>query len=133
MSDPITIEANLISWAGVAVNIVITAFLLGAVYGRLTAKIAALGRELLAVKSELAAVNRKIATPEGEPLLMSYKAHDNICSRANDRLSSEMRHVVDALSSHSKAVSACGDQVSQLAVAVAILEEKFAHERQSPR
>lgn len=129
----VAIDAGLIAWGAAACNLVVTAFLFGAVYGRLTSKIAATAREVEVVKASVDLVNRKLATPEGEPLLLSYKAHDHICTRANDRISAELRHVVEAIAAHSAAVSNCGEQVSQLTVAVAILEEKFAHERQSTR
>lgn len=129
------IDAQIIAYAGIAGNLMVTAFLVGVVYGRLTSKISATAREIAevreatakeigGVKAAVESVNKKITTPEGDPLLMSYKAHDHICMRANEILSAELRRVSEAIVANSEAVRKCGDQVSHLVVAVAVLEEK---------
>lgn len=131
------IDAQIITYAGLAGNLVVTAFLIGVVYGRLTSKIAGnlkeiaevrklTAKEIGDVKAAVESVNKKLTTPEGDPLLMSYKAHDHICMRANEIISVELRHVSDAIAAHSAAVRTCGEQVSELTIAVAVLEEKVA-------
>jgi len=129
------IDANIIAWGGLVANLIVSSFLIGAVYGRLTSKISAntkdiadvkltTAKDIAEVRASVDAVGRKISTPEGDPVLLSYKAHDKICGRITDLLSAELRHVGQALDKHSAAVSSCGEQVSALTLAVAVLEEK---------
>lgn len=140
------VDSQIITYVGMAGNLAVTAFLVGVVYGRLTSKIAATSKDIAEVKvatskeirdvkvatskeigevkAAVESVNKKLTTPEGDPLLMSYKAHDHICMRANEIISAELRHVSEAIVAHSAAVRTCSEQVSQLAVAVAVLEEK---------
>lgn len=124
MNPPMSIDASVIAWGAAAGNLIITAFLVGVVYGRLTSKIAANSKDIVEVKVAIEAVNKKITSPEGEPLLLSYKAHDHLCGRTNELLAKEIGHMAGVLAAHSEAVKSCGDQVSSLTVAVAVLEEK---------
>lgn len=118
------IDPQIIAYVTAAGNLAITAFLFGVVYGRLTSKISANSKDIAEVREAVESVNKKITTPEGDPLLMSYKAHDHICMRANEILSAELRRVSQAIVDNSEAVRKCGDQVSKLTVSVAVLEEK---------
>lgn len=135
-----------IAISGGIVAVVTNAFAIGVVYGKLTSKVDKTTADLAGVKKiledniagvkktfedEIAEINAKFSTPEGEPRLMSYKAHDHICLRANEILTAELRHVSEALATHSKAVERCGSQVGELTVAVAVLEEKVEKSEKS--
>jgi hypothetical protein len=66
----------------------------------------------------------RFVTENGEPALLSYRAHDHICNQKNEALYVEMRHIVKAMNNHSQTVKDNSDQVAGLAIAVAVLEEK---------
>ena len=72
----------------------------------------------------LMAVEGKFFNENNEPALLSYRAHDHICSKQNELIVQEFRHVTTALNTNSQAVKTCGEQVANLTVAVAVLEEK---------
>lgn len=72
----------------------------------------------------LMVVEGKFVNENNEPALLSYRAHDHICNRKNELIVQEFRHVTAALNANSQAVKACGEQVANLTVAVAVLEEK---------
>lgn len=78
----------------------------------------------LTVDARLEAVEGKFINENNEPALLSYRAHDHICRRQNEMIVQEFRHVTAALNNNSQAVKSCGEQVAQLAIAVAVLEEK---------
>jgi len=94
------------------------------------------------IETDIAEVNGKFFTPEGEPRLLSYKAHDHICTRTNELLTKSLQHVTTTLETHSKHVSAsldahslavksCGEQVANLTVAVAVIEDRFENDNKN--
>lgn len=83
-----------------------------------------LSDDLDEVKSKIVDIESRFTTSGGEPRLMSYKAHDHLCLRANEAITAELRHVTAALTTNSQRIKDCGDQVAQLSTMVAILEER---------
>jgi len=126
------IDAMFLTIAGFIGTLILNAFAVGVAYGRLSAKINKnsddivniQARDIVDIRTELSKIDGKFFTPEGEPRLVSFKAHDHICLRANEAITAELRHVTAALNTNTQRVKECGDQVAQLTTWVTVLEEK---------
>jgi len=126
------IDAMFLTVAGCICTLILNAFAIGVSYGRLSSKIIKNSDDiadirtkgLVDIRSEIAKIDGKFNTPEGEQRLMSFKAHDHICTRMNEAITAELRHVTNALNTNTQRVKECGDQVAQLTTWVTVLEEK---------
>lgn len=129
------IDSNSLTMIGFAGTWTLWSFGVGVVYGYLRSQIkkntddivgvrAVLSEDINELKNKVVEIDGKFITPGGEPRLMSYKAHDHLCLRANEAITAELRHVTAALTTNSQRIKDCGDQVAQLSTMVAILEER---------
>lgn len=75
--------------------------------------------------TRLTRVENRFYTENDEPALLSYRAHNHICDGKNKVITQELQHVAEAINKYSQAMKEHSDQVSQLAIAVAVLEEKM--------
>jgi hypothetical protein len=73
----------------------------------------------------LTRVEGRFFTENDEPALLSYRAHNHICEGKNKIITQELQHVAEAINKSSQATKENSDQVAQLAIAVAVLEEKM--------
>ena len=94
---------------------------IGAIFAWVKLTIKAHGRRI-------ARVERRFFTENDEPALLSYRAHNHICQMKNEVISKELRHVVEAMNKNSQTVKDNSDQVAELTIAVAVLEEKVVKE-----
>ncbi|KJR97219.1 MAG: hypothetical protein VR65_06290 [Desulfobulbaceae bacterium BRH_c16a] len=130
--------AIIIAVGGCVATLVVNAFTVGVAYGKLSSRISKNSEDIedirttgmVGIRSEMAKIDGKFFTPEGEQRLMSFKAHDHICTRANEAITAELRHVTAALNTNTTRVKECGDQVAQLSIGFAVLEEKVDGEKE---
>jgi hypothetical protein len=73
----------------------------------------------------LTRVEKRFFTENDEPALLSYRAHNHICDGKTKIITQELQHVAQAMNKFSQATKEHSDQVAQLAIAVAVLEEKM--------
>jgi hypothetical protein len=74
--------------------------------------------------ARLTRVERRFFTENDEPALLSYRAHNHICDGKNKIITQAMETLASAVNKCSDATKEHSDQVAQLAIAVAVLEEK---------
>jgi len=136
------IDSNSLTIIGFVGTWIIFAFSVGVAYGSLQSQNkknaddivgvkTVLSEDLVEVKARVIEIESRFTTSGGEPRLLSYKAHDHLCLRANEAITAELRHVTAALTTNSQRIKDCGDQVAQLSTMVAILEERV--EKQSEK
>ncbi len=75
--------------------------------------------------TRLTKVEKKFVTENGEPALLSYRAHNHICDGKVQYITQELKHVLLAMNNNITATKEHSEQVSLLAIAVAVLEEKL--------
>jgi len=73
-------------------------------------------------------IESRFTTPNNEPALMTYRAHDHICLQAHRTMVSEFKHVVDALDSNSEQLKEIGGKIGDMSVLVAVLKGKVERE-----
>lgn len=105
----ITIIGFILTWTATAVGI-------GVAYGRLSVRVDK-------NSENIAGIQKKFVTGDGEQRYMTFRAHDHICERNSEAFIGEIRHIAEALSANTIELKAMRDQVNQLTVAVAVLEE----------
>ena len=72
-------------------------------------------------------IERRFTNDDGEPLIVTYPAHDIICAGKNALLVEKLQHVVDALEKNAKATKDIGVEVKTLTTTVAVLESKVGN------
>jgi len=75
--------------------------------------------------ARLTKVENRFFTENGEPSLLSFRAHNHICDQKSKLLEQQFKPVVDALVLNSAATKELSDQVAKLSIGVAVLEEKM--------
>ena len=73
----------------------------------------------------IAVIEKKFVTDNGEPALMSFRAHKHICEQNNGMLMSEFNHVKETVEKQSTHIDEMGNQLGCTAKALAVLEEKI--------
>lgn len=109
------IDAMFVAVAGAVFNGFLIAFSVGVVWGKLGTRIAKNSEDIATLKEQF-------INGDGEPRLLSYKAHDHICRLITGNMVTEFKHVVEALKNLTAETKDMRDQMGEMTVAIAVLE-----------
>lgn len=69
-------------------------------------------------------LERRAENEHGEPLLLTYAAHDMICGNATGLIVQEMRHVTEAVNNLTATVADQSEKMAEMSERVAVLDDR---------
>jgi hypothetical protein len=102
----------------------------GAAWSWFKSRLKIQAKDTVELRTRLEKIENRMVTENGEPALMSFRAHNHICRQANELLLSELNHMREAVDSQCRHLEKMSGKLSSMEKAMAVLEEKSKSRRE---